>query len=268
MSALCSMTTRVSRVSGAAPLAVISVLALLVGCEQVAGPTPASDGLDAQLRASGRDQPATVTVTRDGMRGWQFVAETGDPAGSFVDGPGDPPLGSGSARFTLDSSDDGLALVRSTYNKVRLDKITRLEYCTYQQQRTGNQAVALQLNFDDDVTDGDTSWKGRLVFEPSNNGGPADDAWQCWDAIDGGDAMWWSSAGLFPGSGGRQSADRQRSWDEILAAFPDAGLNAKFGSILLKAGSGWGSGFVGSADALEIGIGGAVTVYDFEAPGR
>jgi hypothetical protein len=49
----------------------------------------------------------------------------------------------------------------------------------------------------------------------------------------------------------------------LRASFPNIGIHANFGAVVLKAGSGW-SAFRGNADDLRIGIDGVVTVYDFE----
>ena len=136
--------------------------------------------------------------------------------------------------------------------------ITSLNYCTYVSAAPGQQAVALQINVDNDVTDADTTWKGRLVFEPLNNGTVTSGTWQCWDTLSG---KWWASGGpintFAPQSSPQTLAD-------ILALYPNAGFNSSFGGLLVKAGSGWSS-FKGSADGFKLGINGSDTIFDFEA---
>lgn len=49
------------------------------------------------------------------------------------------------------------------------------------------------------------------------------------------------------------------TWQEVLTAFPDAGIDATRGAVILKAGSGW-AGFVGNVDALTVND----VTYDFD----
>ena len=108
-------------------------------------------------------KPSTLVST-----GWGFLPETGTTGvGNFTAGPLTPPLGSGSVHYTTGSSSDGI-LIGRLHPETRLDSITRLEYSTFQALTSTStvQVASLQFNIDNDVTDGDTTWKGRLVFEP------------------------------------------------------------------------------------------------------
>lgn len=251
-------------------LAALTAPLALFACSEV--PTeetsPESEG-PMMLRQAGTPGAIVVRQTNRGPVGWQFIEEGGpSPVGELVEGPGDPPLREGSARFALASGTEAMSLqnFNPRFVGARLDEIDELTYCTYVESAPGSQAVALQLNFDDDVTDGDDSWKGRIVFEPVNNvdqGAVTNNEWQCWDAINGGDAKWWATGA--PASAECPNAAPFCTWDDLLNEFPNAGINSKFGGILLKAGSGW-SFFDGNADALTIVLDGAQTRYDFEAP--
>lgn len=212
------------------------------------------------------DHARVVTVRPNKMEGWILRDDNGTGNGgiALVKGPAKPPKAAGSAEFTLTDANDGWIL--QTFDErfvgLRLDAVTELRYCTYVAQASGVQAPALQLNFDDDVTDSDKSWKGRLVFEPANNQGQATvkkNQWQCWDADAG---RWWSSAGLFGSP--RQAIANNKTFSQILTMFPDAGINSKFGGVGIKAGSGWTGGFLGNADAFTVGVDGDETTYDFE----
>ncbi len=50
----------------------------------------------------------------------------------------------------------------------------------------------------------------------------------------------------------------------MLSAWPDAGVHATLGAVILKAGGGWSGGFTGHVDALTIGVAGSDVTYDFE----
>lgn len=218
-------------------------------------------GLTTTIPAAYAD--GTVTVKPSDMQGWGLVQETGTSgAMEFVQGPATAPLGIGSARFTIGATTDGLALGAGLYTGVRLADVTTLRYSTYVDAASAgtDQAVALQLNFDDDVTDTDTSWKGRLVFEPyqTSTNTVVKGQWQTWDALAG---NWWATT-----AAGISLCTQAVPCDlaTLFGAYPDAGFNSSFGGLLLKAGSGWPAGFDGAADALVVGISGVMTTYDFE----
>ena len=81
----------------------------------------------------------------------------------------------------------------------RLDELTALGYWARRDgTSTNNAAQAVSLNVEVDYV-GDGSSYTTLVFEPVYNTyqqAQADDAWQYWDAIDGGNAVWWSSRAI------------------------------------------------------------------------
>lgn len=244
--------------------------ALLSACQN--GPDilqPDSGHFIQPLTKTASSDHARVVLVKPGkIEGWILRDDNGTGNGSLslVKGPQKPPFAAGSAQFLLTDKFDGWIL--QTFDQrfigLRLDEITELRYCTFVSQASGTQAPALQLNFDDDVTDGDTSWKGRLVFEPANNQDQQPvkkSEWQCWDA-DAADAKWWSSRGLFGDP--RQAVAQQRTIAEILAIFPNAGIHSGFGGVGIKAGSGWTGGFLGYVDAFTIGVAGDETTYNFE----
>lgn len=202
---------------------------------------------------------ATITISPDNMNGWFSAAETGDAApAQFVFGPGNPPAGAGSARFVLDDGGDGVILVTSLVG-VRLDEFTTMNYSTYVTQNTGVQTIALQFNIDFDLTDANSSWQGRMVYEPYYDNSVLTGQWQTWDALAG---RWW-----FTGLPGRANCPISSpcSVATILSLYPNIGVqaNPNLGAVLFKAGSGW-TVFDGNVDALTLGINGIDTTYDFE----
>jgi hypothetical protein len=206
---------------------------------------------------------ATTTVTVDpaNPNGWAFLQETPSGSGSFVSGPTTPLLGDGSARLSVDAT-GGEMLGLQAYGETPFSQITKLEYSTYQNPTNSNQivAIALQLNVDSDLTDGDTSWQGRLVFEPYYTyGTPTLGSWQTWDALAG---KWWASKAPF---NTMCSQAAPCTWTQVKTYWPNGGIHTSFPGVLLKAGGGWSGGFDGNVDALTIGVSGNDTTYDFEA---
>ncbi len=211
--------------------------------------------------------PNVVVVDENNVT-WGFFDEGGTPTSAFVMGPDTPPEGSGSANFQLSSGADGVAIGTLDHAALPLDEITTLTYATY--QNLSPQAVALQFNIDYDDTDGDGTWQGRLVYEPSYTQTVSTGVWQTWDTLVAtGSGNWWSTGtpivGGAPGAQACTQAD-PCTWPEMLTAYPDSAIQADaLGALLFKAGSGWPAGFDGNVDALRLVTSGGVdVVYDFE----
>lgn len=252
-------------------VALLTVAAAGFACRDITAPTPVPARQSTLLNPVGR-----VVVTRDSMRGWMFYDDQHDTACvssdacQLVQGPTGQPGGTGSAELAAPSSADGKAIILPDYRGTRLDQITDLRYSTYRQTADpgNNIAIALQINVDYDLTDQSTGYQGRLVFEPYQGvgGNVTQGNWQSWDAKAG---RWWGTRSSVTRNNGAVANPCVQStpctWTQLLAAFPDAGVHATYGAIVLKAGSGW-TGFRGNVDELSIGVGNAITTFDFEGP--
>lgn len=203
---------------------------------------------------------STFVVSPAHTHGWGFLAE-GNPvasSGSFVHGPGSPPLGTGSARLTVADASGAELFGVAAYQGTYFRDITKLQYSTYRTSGAPALAIALQFNVDYDLADANTGWQGRLVYEPYQSGAVVTTgAWQTWNPLLG---KWWAS-----GNPGKTSCPQSApcTWAQVLATWPNAGIGATSGAVLFKAGSGWGS-FDGNVDAFTIGVNGDNTTYDFE----
>jgi hypothetical protein len=210
-------------------------------------------------QSSGAGSSTVVVVSPADMQGWNFVLETGSTGtGQMVTGPASPPRGKGSARLTVSTISDGMVLGRPGWNGVRLDQITKLEYSTYRTSGASALAISLQFVIDNDVTDGDDSFKGRLVFEPYYTETVLTGQWQTWNPMTQG--KWWGTGSPI---NTKCNINNPCTWSQVLYHFPNAGIHNVFGAILFKAGSGW-AGFDGNVDAFTIGVSGVETTYDFE----
>lgn len=205
---------------------------------------------------------ATVVVHPGDMDGWAVVNDTcGAPTTGtvgFVNGPGTPPAGVGSVRFSIGANGDSYETLRTRqFNGVRLDALTSLDYWTWVTTfGSGGQAAYLDLYVDwnnDEVRD------DIITFEPVYQvaqGPVALSTWQDWDALGG---LWWSS-----NLGGPPPLF---TLAQYLADHPNAEiLGGLDGSFILATGCGgaaW-TGFDGFADKLTVGISGGDTTFDFE----
>ncbi len=202
--------------------------------------------------------PVTTVVKPSSMHGWLFYDDqhdlTATATGSMVAGPGTPPLGTGSAHLSVSGTSDGQALLMP-FPETRLDTLTSLQYSTYQPGPT----LAIAFSFDIKLRPADSSYDGRLVFEPYQNGTVSvGSGWQTWSPLTG---KWWAShQGASNGTNGLCPIGAPCDWATVLTDFPDATIS---GNIVFKAGSNWSS-FDGNVDALTIGVSGADATYDFE----
>lgn len=217
------------------------------------------------VRTSQAQATTQVVVSPANQNGWLFDGDgsTGG-AGSFVGGPATPPLGSGSARMVLDATTASRhRLLTLAFAGTRLSQITSLEYSTHRSSADAgnNLAIALQLDTDYDLTDANTAWQGRLIYEPYQapgaGGSVVQNTWQTWDPMAG---EWWASGA--PGNTLCPQAN-PCSWADVLTAWPNAGLRAGLGLLQFKAG-GPAPSFDGAIDAVTIGVSSVETTFDFE----
>jgi hypothetical protein len=169
---------------------------------------------------------------------------------SFVDGPGEPPLGTGSVRLsTID--DLGSAIGNDLFDGLPIAEISALSFATYVEDGAGGVDGVPSLEFEILFGEGIELDSATLVFEPEStvNLPVVPDDWQTWDAV-GDDARWTVEDG--PGC----DETCLMSWDEVLAAFPGASI---VGLLVVRSGSG-ASDAVGHLDALNVnGL-----IYNFE----
>ena len=237
-----------------------TVRTMLFRAGGAAAPATAGNGFVIDNLSLTSSTPVTPADTS-----WVFY-DDGFPGGigQLVVGPGTPPLGVGSVRLALPGTVGARqAYGTAAYAGTRLDKITKLDYYTYRSSvdAGNNLAIALQFDMDYDLTDANTAWQGRLVYEPYMGAGGTvlQNTWQQWDtlALAG---KWWASGA--PGNTLCPQASpctMAPSHDKLA----QCRARASVGYIWLKAG-GPADGFDGNADALTVGVNSLDTTYDFE----
>jgi hypothetical protein len=105
---------------------------------------------------------------------------------TFVDGPGTPPTGGGSLKFTLDSDENAsrVELFRTTqWDGTLVRDLRSLDFSTYQKatapNNTPQQPAYLRLSVDND---GDGVLDNTLFYYPANNGTVQQSTWRQWHA--------------------------------------------------------------------------------------
>lgn len=216
--------------------------------------------------AAANTPSALNCVVDDTSTQWGFVDDNGNGGtGEYVGGPATPPVGAGSARLALTASNQGYMLATGDFPATRLADISALSYSTYRTSSAGPaQAVAFNIAYDPNVTDGAFGWFGRLVYEPYNQGSnPQTNVWETWDMIDGGNGKWWASTNASSPVDDACPQSSPCTLSTILSSFPNIGLNPGGSQILFKAGGGWAS-FDGNVDNFSMTINGVTYSYDME----
>ena len=206
-------------------------------------------------------EAAGVTVTHADMQNWFFSTDglAGPSSGELVQGPSGG-LGGGSARLKVDATNAAQLLATPQFAGTRLDALTTLTYQTY--TTTANLAPALAFDIDYDLTDTNTAYQGRFVFDTTNNGALQaiqTNQWQTWNVLDL-NAKWFATRA--PGNASCPISN-PCTIAQILSSFPNAGIRAGSGILGVKAGSGWAS-FDGNVDNINVGTASGTTTFDFE----
>lgn len=198
---------------------------------------------------------SAITVTPDSNQGWAGIDDNGQGGSlSFVNGPVTAPLGSGSAQLSVSTSSQGYLLAKSAYGGLKLSDLTTLSYDAYIQQGNNTIVPSLQFNIVANAST-DTSWQGRLVYEPYQGSTVTDGVWQSHNALAG--KWWFSKPASFGGSCPQSSPC---TIDQIVELYPNAGVSQGQPLVAFKAGSGWNTPFVGNIDNFKINS----DVYNFE----
>jgi hypothetical protein len=218
-----------------------------------------------------------LVITPSAPNGWFFLNEGSNGSGQFVNGPGNPPSGRGSALLTVDATGRE-AIATASYAGDQLSTLNQLKYSTYQAYSgSPNETPTMQFDVDYDSTDASTAYQGRLVYVPSASAAVTPGQWQNWDTMSGG-AAWYSSgsgsSAYRPIVGGVTQANppcTQASfctWATLMSDYPNARIRPTVSSVpglfLIRAGGPVTAGFVGATDNVIIGIGSNEIDNNFE----
>ncbi len=243
----------------------LSSLILAIGCNTDTG----GDGSDSG--------PVTVTITVTSADlavddsdvaanpgKWYFYNDENDTIdnglGSFVTGPASTPAGTGSVEISVMGT-QRRNLATSRFGGTALADITTFAYSTYNPVagNGGDATRSAYLNFNVDF-DGSGGWQSRLVYVPRDNGSVSQDAWQEWDVIDSGNALWRYSGGTWPDG----DTNATRTWSDILATFSGISLHTEYSWLGLRVGEPYANGYTENIDAFKFATDGSIELFDFE----
>jgi predicted ribosomally synthesized peptide with SipW-like signal peptide len=218
----------------------------------------------------GTTTPLIVPVTANNLNGWSWFDDTNNvinnALGTFVVGPGTPPLGTGSASTTLASSTSRVFLQNNSYGNIPLSTLTQLAFTEFSQSGVGGPNEAPFVRFNVDFTTGSTTFQGSLVYVPSANGSIVKDTWQSWNMITPG-SLWNYSRPFWPAGittvANTVPGTTNRTWASILADYPNIRTWATGPQIGIRFGEPGPAGYSGNADSFTIATSGPATTYDF-----
>jgi hypothetical protein len=215
-------------------------------------------------------------VTPQAPNNWSFLTEGANARGTFVNGPGTPPVGRGSALLSIDSTGRE-SIATTSFAGIAVASIRPLRYSTYQAfSNVANAVPSLTFDVDYDLNDSSTDYQGRLVYDPSIVGGVLSRAWQTWDA-ESGAAAWYSSGsgtseyrpivGDVPQTDPPCTQATPCTWNQLLTLYPKARVlpaqASSPGLFLVGVGPVTG-GFVGAVDNVVFGVNGTPGEFNFE----
>ena len=208
---------------------------------------------------------------------WYFYDDTNDvPSASevagkyqFVAGPETPPTGKGSLRFD-NTGNERWNLATRQFAGTKISDLKKLNFFTYQPStNVGDPEKAVYLNFDVDFDGpgGDDTYQGRLVYVPRENGDVVKDEWQKWSAVEPTSVWTWSRLASNGNQWKDSTVNANRSWQEIVTAFPNATISTRpdAGQLLFRSGEPYPDGFTGYLDKLVFKLKGEKKVgFDLE----
>lgn len=226
--------------------------------------TAGSDTIDFTVDST------TIPVTPSSAPGlnWSYYNDSTNSfigAYDFVYGPGSPSLPVGSAGLrtaTLvpGSPTDLLTFGTNQFNNKKLADITELSYETYVVSGSGGDVPTLQFNVDFDLTDSNTSYQGRVVWVPTQNGGTlTPDTWQPWNVITSNSVFWYSNEVPEP-TRSECTQGIPCTLSDMLADHPNMGIHNTLGALLFRVQGNSNA----AVDKLVVGVDSNDTVFDFE----
>lgn len=207
---------------------------------------------------------ATAKTNTSGL--WFFYNDENDTInntlGSLVLGTTTPPAGVGSAQVSVTGTERrNLATYR--FAGTKLADITELKFSTFNPSAgnggSATRSAFLTFNVDFDGTD---TWQRRISYVPSQNEVVTQNTWQEWDAIKGGTAQYSHSGSTWPGTATPGST--LKTWNEILALYPDVRMRVTDGWLGLRVGEPYADGYTEYMDKFVFATGSTETVFDFE----
>jgi parallel beta-helix repeat protein len=186
--------------------------------------------------------------------------------GSMVVGPGTPPIGNGSFQTSVTGT-QRRNLATFQFSGTPLADINTFAYSTYNPSAgnggSPNRSGFLYFNVD---FDGSDTWQRRLVYVPNVNGTVLQDTWQEWDAISGGNALWFYSGPTWPMGigGGGEPGTSTKTWNQILSQYPGVRIRVTDSNVGIRVGEPYADGYTENIDAFKFGTSSFIKHFNFD----
>jgi len=211
---------------------------------------------------------AVVTVTPVITNGWVYITETVGPGTGLLPfdivlPPPGPTLGAASARLVVTDVNWRHMYLAPLFTGTLLSDVTVFEY-RLRIPSASPQTPYINIGWDDNVTDSNTGFRGRLVYSPPSLSA---DTWHIVDARNDPTPRWYTT---LPGAPACGSLLTPCTFEQLVATYPNAAihpntlLGVPLGFIGIRVGGGSSTG-TGYADGLRVGVGSQITLFDFEA---
>lgn len=184
---------------------------------------------------------------------WFFYNDTNDTimtidqfGGDGGENHMDEVAGTDGAKMLLHDALSRYNIATYKYSDVKLADINQLSYRIYDGSASSETPY---LHFNVDFNNSDT-WQNRLVMVPS---GVTAETWTTVDALDGGSAMWTYSGANWPVGlvDPSEPGTNPRTWDEILANYPDAETRSTDSFLGVRVGHPGPDGEIGYVDWIN-----------------
>ena len=177
----------------------------------------------------------------------------------FVDGPGTPLYGTGSAQIVVDGSQQ-FNLATYQFGGIPLADITAMSFVIYNPTPTNYSGY---INFGVDF-EGTGSWQGRLVYTPqTNNTFPQPSVWTECNAIDGTALWWWTGFDANGGYWPDGNTNKYRPWSEVAGITNAKTMDGIYTFFGIRVDD-FGSAYTENIDAFKLGVNGVTATFDFE----
>lgn len=204
----------------------------------------------------------TVKVTKAQQSNWIGYNDGNDTVNTsilqFVNGPANPPYGTGSVEITA-AAGDRYNLATYQFSGTPLSEISTLKFGTY--NPAGGPDGTGYLHFNVDFWGSDI-WQRRLIWYPPT-GSVVEGSWQEWDTLQNGAGLWTYSGATWPND--VKAGTVGKTWNQILTDYPNARIRVSDAFFGIRVGEPYAASFTENINSVTFGTATGTTRFVFGA---